>query len=171
MSLLVDEQGSDGHRGLKLQCLPIGGIKRQGDGIIADRSLSLGTQGGTFLDHIHQLTGYGNLTLWLFRERYTDGVANAFSEQGTDTHSTLDTTVLAFASLCDTKMQGIVHLLLVHGLDKQTHGGHHHHGIGSLDRDHHIIKVLALKNAEELHTTLNDTLGGVAITAHDSVGE
>ena len=36
-------------------------------------------------------------------------------------------------------------------------------------RDDNIIEVLTLKNAEELHTTLHDTLWRVAITRHYTV--
>ena len=63
-----------------------------------------------------------------------------------------------------------MHILLIHRLDKQTYGGNHHHSIRSLDGDDHIVEVLTLKDAQELHAAFDDTLGGVTITRHDAVG-
>ena len=64
-----------------------------------------------------------------------------------------------------------MHILLVHRLNKQTNGGDHHHGVGSLDGDDHIVELLALEDTQELHATLNDTLGGITIARHDTVGK
>ena len=171
MSLLVDQQGSHGHGGFELERLPVRSVDGEGDGIVLDAGLGLGTQSSTLFNHVDQLTGYGNLALRLFGERHADGVANTLRQQGADTYGTLDAPVFALASLCDTQMQGIVHILLVHGLDKQTYGGNHDHSIRGFDADNDIVKLFALKNTEELHTALDNTLGGVTIARHDAVGE
>ena len=68
-------------------------------------------------------------------------------------------------------MQGVVHILLVHRLHQQTDGGYHHHGIRGLDADDHIVELFATEDAQELHATLDDALGGVAIATHDAVGK
>ena len=166
----INEQGTNRHCGLQLECLPVGIIERQGNGIVLDTSLSLFTQGSTGRNHINELTGHGNLALRFLGERHADGVADALGEQGANADGTLDAAVLALACLCDTEVKRIVHILLIHRLDKQTYGGNHHHSIRSLDGDDHIVELLTLKNTQELHAAFDDTLGGVTITRHDAVG-
>ena len=48
---------------------------------------------------------------------------------------------------------------------------HHDHRVGGLDGDDHIEEVLAHANTEKLHAALHDASRGVAIVAHDAVGE
>ena len=62
-----------------------------------------------------------------------------------------------------------MHIFLIHGFNQQAHGGYHHYSVRGLDTDNYIVKVLALKDTQELHATLNDTLGGVTVTTHDTI--
>ena len=190
--LAVDKQGSHCHCGFELEGLPIifaaelrstgrtlGGWLRlsrnrrdgEGDGIVLDAGFGFGTKAGALGDEVHQFAGYGNLALGLFGQRHADGVANAFGKQGANAHCRLDASVFTLASLCDTQMQRVVHVLSVHRLDKQTDGSHHDDGIRSLDADDHIVELLTTENAQELNATLDNTLGGVSVTAHDAVRE
>ena len=68
-------------------------------------------------------------------------------------------------------MEGIVHILAIHGLDKEAHGGDHDNGVAGLDADDDIVEMLALTDAQELHAALDNALGGVAIARHDAIGQ
>ena len=114
----------------------------------------------------HRNFGFGR-----FAERHTQRVADAIAQQGTYARCALDATVFAFTGLGYAKMQGVVHTFALHGSAQQTHALHHHNGVAGFDRDHHILEVLFLTNAEKFHATLHDTLGCVAVTAHDAVRE
>ena len=122
-------------------------------------------------NEFHQFFRNWDFALGLLGEGDADGVANALGEQGTNADGGLDATVLALTCLGDTEVQGIVHVFTVHGLDKQAHGGDHDHGVGGLDGDDDIVEMLATEDAQELHAALDNALGGVAVAAHDAVGE
>ena len=110
----INQEGADCHGGLELEGLPVGGIEGQGDGVVLDAGLSLGTETGAFGDELYEFAGYGNLAFGLFGEGYADGVANTFGEQCSDAEGTLDASVLALASLGNAEVQGVVHVLLIH---------------------------------------------------------
>ncbi|SRR5574344_383085 len=66
-------------------------------------------------------------------------------------------------------MERIVHVLSIHSMYKQTYRANHHHGIGSLDGNDYIIKLLTFADAQKFHATLHDALRSIAITRHDAV--
>ena len=68
-------------------------------------------------------------------------------------------------------MEGERHTLALHCIHEQTHALHHDYSVGSLDGDDHIEELLAHANAEKLHAALHDASRGVAIVAHDAIGE
>ena len=68
-------------------------------------------------DIIHQMAGYRNLCGRFLAQTYTHGIADTIGKQGTDTHSTLDSSVLAFTSLSNAQMQRIAHAFLLHLAD------------------------------------------------------
>ena len=68
-------------------------------------------------------------------------------------------------------MQGIVHIFSVHSLDKQADGSDHHHRVRGLNGDYHIVELFTTEDAQELHTTFNDSFRSIAVAAHDAVGE
>ena len=171
VGFLVDEKSTDSHRSLQLKCLHVRGIERKGDGIILDTGLSLSPERCTFRNHIHEFTGHGDLTLGLLTQGYAHGVADPLRQQGTDTHSRLDTPVLTLTGFSNAEVQRIVHTLLVHRLNEQSHGGHHHNGVRGLDGDHHIVELFTSADTQKLHTTLHDTRRRVAIARHDTVGQ
>ena len=113
----------------------------------------------------------GYLCLGFLRERHSDGVSNTVGKQCSNTHGTLDTSVLTLASLGHSEVEGIMHVLLVHFAHQQAHGAHHHNGVAGLDGYDNIIKILILAYTKELHTALDNTLGSIAIARHDTVGE
>ena len=63
------------------------------------------------------------------------------------------------------------HALALHRIDQQADAPHHHHRVAGLDGYHHIREPLADANPQELHATLHDAFGRVAVTAHDAVRE
>ena len=85
-----------------------------------------------------------NLSLGFLGERHSDGVANAVGKQCTNTHGTLDTSVLTLTGFGHSQMERIVHVLLVHLAHQQAHGAHHHNGVAGLDGYDNIIKILIL---------------------------
>ena len=126
MGLLVYQQRTDGHSGLQLQRLPIGLMHIERDSVVLDTCLGLFTQGSALCDGIDEFAGHRDLALRLLAQRYAHGVADTFRQQGTDTDSTLDAPVLALTGFSDAEVQRIVHILLVHRLDEQPYGSHHH---------------------------------------------
>src|SRR5574344_705147 len=68
-------------------------------------------------------------------------------------------------------MERIVHVLSIHSMYKQTYRANHHHGIGSLDGNDYIIKLLTFAYTQKFHATLHDALRGIAIARHDTVGQ
>ena len=154
-----------------MESLIVRGIDGEGDGIVLNTGLSLFAQPGTLRNQFDKLAGNGNLAFGLLAETDADGVADTLGEQGTDAYGRLDAPVFALASLGDTQVEGIVHILTVHRLDQQTHGGDHHHRVGGLDTDDDIVELLATADAQKLHTTLDDTLRGITVARHDTVGE
>ena len=111
------------------------------------------------------------LSLRFLGQRHAYGVANAVGQQGTNAYRTLDTSVLTLTGFCHAKVQRIVHILLIHLFDKQSHRPHHDHCVGSLDRDHHIVEMLFLADAQKLHAALHNTFRRVAIAVADTVRE
>ena len=180
----VDEEGSYGHGGCELEGFPsllfrlllchsniLNARQVKGDGVILDAGFGFGAKAGAFGNELYQFTGNGNFAFRLLAERYADGIANALSEQSANTHSTLDAAVLAFTGFGNAEMQGVVHVLSIHRLHQQTHGGDHHDSVRGLDGNHDVVEVLSAEDAQELHTTLDDTLGCIAVARHDAVGE
>ena len=68
-------------------------------------------------------------------------------------------------------MQREVHILFVHGFNKQPDCTGHHKHIAGFDRNDHIIEVSLDHNPKKLHSTFHHPLGSVAIPAHDTVGK
>ena len=101
----------------------------------------------TLLDGIDDFASHWNLELRVFTEAHANGVANALGEQSANAYSTLDATVFTLASLSHTEMQRIVHVFAIHRLNKQAHALHHDHRVRGLDRDNHIVELLALEDA------------------------
>ena len=64
-----------------------------------------------------------------------------------------------------------MHIFNIHSPNQEADGLHHNDGIRSLDGDDDIREVLVATDAEELHTGSDHALGGVAVAAHDAVGE
>ena len=122
-------------------------------------------------DIIHQMAGYRNLCGRFLAQTYTHGIADTIGQKGTDAHSTLDSSVLAFTSLSNAQMQRIAHAFFLHLADQEAHRANHHYGIGRLDADDHIVEILFLADAEELHTALYDAFGSIAIAVADAVGQ
>ncbi len=143
----------------------------QRQGVVGNARFGLSAQLGACLDGVNQLAGNGNFGLGLFRQRHADGIADALGEQGSDAHGALDAPVFALAGLGNAQMERIVHVFAVHGFHQKAHRLHHHHRVGCLDADHHIVELLAAADAQKLHATLHYALGGVAVAAHDAVGE
>ena len=76
------------------------------------------------------MASYRNLCSRLFAEAYTNGIADAVSQQGTDTYSTLDSAILAFACFGYAEVEWVIHAFLLHLADQEAHGANHHYGIG-----------------------------------------
>ena len=144
-------------------------MKRDGDRVVGDLLFGLSTFHGTFLDALHQFSGYRYLTLRLLAEAYADGVADALGQQCANAYSTLDAAVLTFAGLGDTQVQRIVHILAVHLLDQQPYRLHHHDGVAGFDGDDHVVEPLALADTQELQTALHDAGRCVAVARHDTI--
>ena len=124
--------------------------------------------GGEVVD---QLSGHGYLSLGLLGERHADGVADAVGKEGSDAHGTLDAAVLALTRLGHSEVERVVHVFAVELCHEQSHRLDHHHGVGRLDGDDHVVEVLPLADAQELHTTLDDTLGRVAVAVAYAVAQ
>ena len=169
--LLVDEDGTHSHGNLQLEFFQRGGLQAQSYGIVLDARLCLLADTVAFGNHVHKLTSHGDFLLGSLGKAHTDGVADALGKQGADAHGTLDASVLALACLGNTKVQGEGHALPVHLLYQQAHALHHHHGVAGLDGDDHVHEIVSHTDAQELHATLHDALGSVAIARHDAVGE
>ena len=126
---------------------------------------------GTSGDIVNEMACHWYLSLGFLGERHSYGVANAVGKQCTNTHGTLDTSVLTLTGFGHSQMERIVHVLLVHLAHQQAHGAHHHHRVAGLDGDDYIIEILLFAYTKKLHTALHDTLGSVAIARHDTVGK
>ena len=122
-------------------------------------------------DVVDKVACHRYLSLWLLAQTHTYGVADAVGEQSSDAYGALYTSVFALASLSHAEVERIVHVVAVHLVDKQTHCAHHDDCVGSLDGNHHIVKLLLLADAQKLHAALDDSLGSVAIARHDAVGQ
>ena len=64
-----------------------------------------------------------------------------------------------------------MHVLSIHRFHQQTHGGDHHDSVRGLDGNHDVVEVLSAEDAQELHTTLDDSLRCIAVARHNAVGE
>ena len=81
-------------------------------------------------DVIHQVASHRNLCSRLLAEAYTDCIADTISQQGTDTHCTLDSSILTFASFGYAEVEWVVHAFLLHFFYQEAHGADHHYGVG-----------------------------------------
>ena len=147
-----------------------------GGGQVIERATTAGTADILCLGEpqscgLQQGVGHGNLVLRRLAEADTYGVANAIYEQGSNSHSALQTTVLSLAGFCHPEVQREGHPFGIHRFAEQAHRFNHHYGVRCLDADDDIIKVLAHTYAKELHTRFYDAFGGVAISAHDTVAQ
>ena len=122
-------------------------------------------------DIVDKVACHRYLSLWLLAKTNAYGVADAVGEQSSDTYGALYASVLALSSFSHAEVERIVHVVAVHLVDEQTHCAHHNDRIGSLDGNHHVVKLLLLADAQKLHATLDDSLGSVAIARHDAVGQ
>ena len=122
-------------------------------------------------DVVDKVACHRYLSLWLLAQTHTYGVADAVGEQSSDTYGALYASVLALSSLSHAEVERIVHVVAVHLVDEQTHCAHHDDCVGSLDGNHHVVKLLLLADAQKLHAALDDSLGSVAIARHDAVGQ
>ena len=116
-----------------------------------------------------QFIGHRDFCFGRLRKRHTNGVADAIGQECTDTHGTFDASVLAFAGFRHTEVEREVHFLAAHRVYEQAHALHHHHGVRSFDRNHHVVKMHLGTDAQELHATLHNARWCVAITAHDAI--
>ena len=64
-----------------------------------------------------------------------------------------------------------MHILGVHGADEATDGLDHDGDVGCLDGDDHVVEAVSPAHAQKLHGALHHAGGGVAVAAHDAVGE
>ena len=122
-------------------------------------------------DVVDKVACHRYLSLWLLAQTHTYGVADAVGEQCSDTYGALYASVLALSSFSHAEVERIVHVVAVHLVDEQTHCAHHNDCVGSLDGNHHVVKLLLLADAQKLHAALDDSLGSVAIARHDAVGQ
>ena len=122
-------------------------------------------------DVVDKVACHRYLSLRLLAQTHADGVADAVGKQSSDAYGTLDASVLALASLSHAEVERIVHIVAVHLVDEQTNCAHHDDCVGSLDGNHHVVKLLLLADAQKLHAALYDSLGSVAIARHDAVGQ
>ena len=171
MGALVDEQCSHCHGGFQAQRLPVGVGNGEGDSVVGDGVVSLPPQHGTFLDTLHEHLRNRYLALGLFGERHADGIADAFGEQGSYPHCTLYASVFALASLGDSQVERIVHILGVHASDEEAHRLHHNDGVRRLDGYHHVVEIVFTEDAQKLHTALHYALWGIAIAIAYAVGQ
>ena len=118
-----------------------------------------------------QLVGNGNFALGSLAQRYAECVANTVSKEGANACRTLDSAIFALACLSHAEVKGEGHLLLTHYGAKQAHAAHHHYRIAGLNGDYDVLEILLHANAQEFHATLYDALGGIAVTAHNTVGK
>ena len=122
-------------------------------------------------DVVDKMAGNRNLSLRLFAQRHTDGVANAIGKQSTNAHSALYSAIFALASLGDTKVERIVHVFFVHSLDEQTNRLHHDNGVRRLDGNNHVVEVVGFEDAQKFQAALHNTCRSVAISVAYAVGE
>ena len=120
-------------------------------------------------DIIHEFTRHGDFEFWILAERDAYGVAESLGHERADADGALDASILAEASLGDAQMQGEVHILAVHGDHEPPDGFDHDDDVGCLHRDDHVKEILFDKHPEEFHHTLDHSLCGVAVSAHDAV--
>ena len=81
-------------------------------------------------DEIYQVSSHRNLCSRLLAEAYTKGIADTVSQQGTDTHGTLDSSILAFACFGYAEVEWVVHAFLLHFFYQEAHRADHHYGVG-----------------------------------------
>ena len=104
-----------------------------------------------------------DLLLRCFSERDTDRVAQALAQQGGDAGGALDPAVVAVARFGDTEVQGVVETLRVHAVRHHPVGGQHHRRPRRLHRDHDVVEVEAVTDADELHRALDHAQRCVAV--------
>ena len=68
-------------------------------------------------------------------------------------------------------MQRIAHPFGLHLLYQEAYRLHHHHRVRGFNGDNDVLEGLAPTDAKELHATLDDSFGRVAVTTHDAVGK
>ena len=68
-------------------------------------------------------------------------------------------------------MYRVVQAEVVHLLDEEACAVHHHLDVAGLHREDEVMVVLRLAYLRELQRALRHALGGVAVAAHDALGE
>ena len=81
-------------------------------------------------DVIYQMACHRNLCSRFLAQAYTNGIADAISQEGTDTYGTLDSAIFAFAGFGYAEVEWLVHAFLLHFFYQEAHGADHHNGIG-----------------------------------------
>ena len=99
---------------------------------------------------INEMTRNRYLLFGLFAQRNANSVAYPVGEKGTNSHRTLDASVLSFSSLCNAKVERIAHIFLLHFANKQAHSAHHDNCIARFDGDNYILKFVLFANTKEL---------------------
>ena len=81
-------------------------------------------------DVIYQMACHRNLCSRFLAQAYTNGIADAISQEGTDTYGTLDSAIFALAVSVWAEVEWVVHAFLLHFFYQEAHGANHHYGIG-----------------------------------------
>ena len=81
-------------------------------------------------DVIYQMACHWNLCSRFLAQAYTNGIADAISQEGTDTYGTLDSAIFAFAGFGYAEVEWVVHAFLLHFFYQEAHGANHHNGVG-----------------------------------------
>ena len=120
---------------------------------------------------VGQIPGHGKLVLRVFRQGNADGLADTLGQERGDGHAALDAAAVTVAGLRHAHMQGEHHAPLLHAPGQLPVGIHHHHGIGSLQGHHHIVKTGLYAHIYPFHGGQGHGLGGVSVLFHDILAQ
>ena len=120
---------------------------------------------------LHQHAAHRHLGFRLFRQADTHGVSEAIFEQGADAQGGFDASVFAVAGFRDAQMERKRHAFVVHPRHEQAVRLNHDLRVGRLHGHDHVEVVLRNTDAQELQSALDHAQRGVAVAAHDPVGQ
>ena len=135
-----------------------------------DRRLESACFGG---DRLNERSCHGNLMDAVLRQRNTNRVTNSVGEQAADSDGTLNATILAVASLGDTKMDRIVPIrsLSSQPRHEQTVCFDHDFRIAGLHRKDEVVVAKVASNAGKLEGALDHSERRVPIAVHDAIAQ